>query len=242
MIVTNQYRKQVPDQPLASEPLIIIIGGLLINDYPLRGVMAHFPRGHSHFIDINNNDYNQIKEALLTLVIPRKHQQCILIGYSTGGVIILKLLSETNLNVDKIILVNSTPYFLEDNHWQGIKRQDFEKLYSRLLKQPFADFCSYFHQLCFYPQPIPKLTICTPSATAAATQYWLDFLQNHDLRSVLAGIAQPTLLLYSESDVINQINYFNSNQLLQQQMLTDSTHSDPDQTNLLNYITEFLNA
>ena len=238
MTINNPYH-QITEQTLTGEPLVIIIGGLLINDYPLRGIMEHFP--HHRFIDINNNDYNQIKITLQTLTV-NKQRQCVLVGYSTGGLIILKLLSETSLNIDKIILLNSTPYFLADGHGQGIKRPDFEKLKLRLIKQPFADFCSYFHQLCFYPQLLPKQTICTPSATTDTTQYWLDFLQHHDLRNVLAGVTQPTLLLYSELDVISQVNHFNDNRQLRVRILNDSTHGYPNQTKLLNYITEFLNA
>lgn len=239
MTIENLQPQHSTSQRLAIEPLVIIIGGLLIGDYPLRGVIAHFP--HHRFIDINNSDYNQIKSSLLALVADSQRPG-ILIGYSTGGLIILKLLSEVALNVDKIILLNSTPYFLEDKHWQGIKRQDFEKLNSRLIKQSFSDFCSYFHQLCFYPEPIPKSARGTPSATPAATQYWLNFLHCHDLRNILAGITHPTLLLYSELDVLCQINYFNDNPQLRVRILKDSTHGNPDQIKLLNSITEFLNA
>lgn len=239
MTIDNLQPQHSTSQRLAIEPLLIIIGGLLIGDYPLRGVIAHFP--HSRFIDINNKNYDQIKSSLLVLVADSQRPG-ILIGYSCGGLIILKLLSEVALNVDKIILVNSTPYFLEDKHWHGIKRQDFEKLNSRLIKQSFTNFCSYFHQLCFYPESIPKSTINTPLATKAMTQYWLDFLYCYDLRSVLTKIIHPTMLLYSKLDVLSQINHFDDNPQLRVRILKDSTHGNPNQIKLLYHITEFLNA
>lgn len=215
----------------------LCIGGLIFDKSPIQVLTDSIQ--NINFIDINDKTYSQIKLEVLNKIRHSEHP-LIIIGYSTGGLIICKMYSEIHTYIHKIIFINSSAFFLSDKNWHGIKSKVYNKLQERLLNSNFNTFCRYFYHLSAHPiQKTPQ--VLKTIASFETCKYWLIFIKSHDMRYELSTIIQPVLLLFSEHDAITKQNYSYCKKNFEYKILPDSTHALLDQRQLLTAVLEFIN-
>ena len=101
---------------------ITVIGGFLFNCK----IFEQFAQFNLplKLIDINSLlvapfSFDELYKAIYQELSPTIEH--LLIGYSTGGLFALKLFSECSLSIKHLVLLNSTPRFINDANWCGIK-------------------------------------------------------------------------------------------------------------------------
>jgi pimeloyl-ACP methyl ester carboxylesterase len=223
----------------------IVIGGFLFNSTPLDFILEKL--SNVRFVDINILDkidtlediLQQVHEIVLNVPDSSKIS---LIGYSIGGLIALKYANDYPEYIDKIVLINSSPNFLENDTWQGIKPQEFNRLVKRLDTMHLDEFKRYFTQLVAHPQQINIENYATYFDNALnkskllillkiiKTTNFTDIISKYNM----SNLQHKLLMIYSQHDILVPWNKLNAHQV----MLLNSTHLELQQHSEL--LTEIL--
>ena len=226
----------------------IVIGGFIFNHKPLEFILNNIP--DTHFFDPNIlNDINSLNDVVtqLHLVVETKAQsnsaqnKINLIGYSMRGLIATHYAYLHPELINKIVLLNSSPTFIENNEWQGIKSADFKKLILRLNKNNTLEFVRYFTQLVNHPEKIDKLNLSEIYSEKINTNtlgVLLSIIGITDIRQKLHTLAHKTLMINSQYDVLVPTNEFSINQVV----LINGTHYNLNNNSkyIVNLIHEFM--
>ncbi|MDD3267062.1 MAG: hypothetical protein PHC75_07790 [Burkholderiales bacterium] len=204
---------------------VIIIGGVAFDETPLLPFINKFT--DSLFININNDDLANIQNQIITEIC--KKEETLLIGYSTGGLILLSVYQEIKHLPLKLVMLNSTPYFMAEPLWNGIFLKDYKILFTKLESLGLAQFCEYFAALAAYPLKNPKKFKQNTCIDKNYLVKWMNFLKNTDLREQLSKISIPLLLINSTDDILAKTNLLPDNPYITKYILSSSTHS------ILNY-------
>jgi malonyl-CoA O-methyltransferase len=236
---------------------LIIIGGFLVNQKPIEMLLQQHPK-HT-FIDINTirdttslaNIVAQIASQIKALIHQTQCNNITLIGYSMGGLVAIKLAQTLLVQTKQIILINSTPRFIADQEWFGIKLDDYHRLFRHLEQNSIINFAKYFILLAALPHKIlpveyskyfndlvndsveNKFNIKSMGDTElnkkSNYKNLLYILSHSDLRHELIQIAQqiPTIMFYSQHDILVPYNSTSTSVAqIQQITLPNSTHLD----------------
>ena len=223
---------------------IIVIGGLIFNNQPL---IALNQLGHKViFVDINSFtmpfNVSTVVESVETQIVI-SNNLVVIVGYSAGGLIAMKLAINQPYLIYKLILINSTPCFMSKSDWYGITAQNLSRLTARLTTMSFTQFKKYFSQLSLYPKVHGSTELLkwqSEHCTFDTTKAWLEIIANSDMRNKVNSILQPILLLYSCHDhLVPNINYLTSTKL-QQYTMRDSSHAKLEEHQLIKYIRQFI--
>lgn len=144
-------------------------------------------------------------EALLSVLLP---EGCVLLGWSLGGQIALRLAHELGARVRALILLSSTPRFVNAPDWQGgVEGEVLEQFGADLLRDPAATVQRFLAlQMRGAVDGRPALArlraelAARPAARVAALAEGLARLRASDLRSLACGMAQPALVLHGGAD------------------------------------------
>lgn len=139
--------------------------------------------------------------------------QCILLGWSLGGLVAQRVALDFPDRIQKLILVASSPKFAAEDaaedkdQWPGILphiletfKNQLQSTYSKTLdrfmaiqamgsKSARSDIATIRDAVSVYPEPHHH-----------ALEKGLDILQNIDLRAELAGLGIPTVRMYGKLD------------------------------------------
>ena len=166
------------------------------------------------FIDINTlqniNSLNDIIQHIhVNIVLKSKSTKNInLIGYSMGGLVAIDYAHRYPDYVTNILLINSTPRFIADTNWHGIKLIDCDKLISILEKNTITDFCNYFIKLAMYPKR-NKYQLSDYVDLALDKHHLLNLLnilKETDLCNEISEMHNKLTIIYSEYDVLVPYN------------------------------------
>lgn len=133
-------------------------------------------------------------------------QSCIVVGWSLGGLVAqqLALISD---KVSALVLVASTPKFVEEHNWPGIKPQVlsmFQKQLTRDFAQTLERFLAIQAMGSETPQAdlrkIKALIQDLPLPDTQALIGGLQILEQADLRADIINIQQPCLKIYGRLD------------------------------------------
>lgn len=146
-------------------------------------------------------------QQLVAAVLPHVPENAIVLGWSLGGQVALQLAQQMPLRA--LIPVSTTPRFVAGDNWQsGMPEETFAQFFARLHEnhgRTVQDFLSLQvrgdahaavtlsslkHSLLQYP------------AVTEALYDGLDILRDTDLRSILASIKKPALVISGEYDRI----------------------------------------
>lgn len=220
-----------------SEKNIIVVGGLIWDSFPFQSVLNHYKS--ASFININYLTFDDVKERLWSL-INASSMPPIIIGYSCGGTFVISQWNIIKNHVEKIILLNSAPYFMQNEAWNGIMFSDYLRLCQRLERQDLSTFVSFFYNLCNYPNREKLNPYDYSSLDKKIIRYWLEFLRMQDNREIFTKLDKPCLLVYSDNDILAKINEKPVNENVTQQILNNSTHLKLNSVELLVYLENFI--
>lgn len=218
----------------------IIIGGFALNQRPLATLIQQI-KNYS-FIDINSFTAPFTLEELtqqLTTQFKQQYTSLQIIAYSCGGLLALKLAELMPQQIKSIILINSTPYFMKQDNWQGIAIEDLQLLEQRLEKTPVKNFLNYFTQLIAQPVKLPQKELHTwhsPACNQAGLSQWLEIIGKTDLRKLVPQLTPKLIWFNAEYDQL--ILYPKQNS--QAHILSASSHLEIDSQQLIAQIEPYL--
>lgn len=155
-------------------------------------------------VDIDETDIDQIVN-LISADIPEK---AIILAWSLGGVIATQLACNRK-DITALILVASSPCFLNKPDWQhGVDPVDFDQL-ARSLSENKTKALQQFSGLVAMGDKRPRETISKLSeqvddnATETETlKAGLEILRQEDLRNVVTKLRCPIGMIFGEMDVL----------------------------------------
>jgi pimeloyl-ACP methyl ester carboxylesterase len=227
---------------ISQNYIVLVIGGFVLNNMPIAALTELSTR--VNFIDINGFaapfTLDDITRTVEEIIYSYK-EPVILVGYSTGGLVAIRLTTQIPNLVNKIILINSTPCFISQDNWQGISVDNFSRLTKKLHNLPLEQFKHHFSCLAFYPDVYKQLSqwqsnLCTKENLAN----WLDIILTTDLRQELAEISKECLAIYAINDhLVPNTNHLD-NQFFTKSTLDDSSHASLNLSTLVNQIKGFI--
>ena len=220
----------------------MVIGGFVLNNTAIEGLNQVSNR--IKFIDINSFEapftLNGVTDNIIEL-IRSFNEKVIILGYSTGGLIAIKIAILLPDLISKMILLNATPCFLGRDNWCGVSGDDFSRLERKCEVLSLENFKQHFTILAMFPykqtnlfmyqnQTVDKISLVT----------WLKILKETDLRDDLVKINIDILFIYSSKDFLipnsNKIN----NPKITSCTLDDSSHAYLNQAALISAIKGFI--
>ena len=144
--------------------------------------------------------------ALVELCASASSKRADWLGYSYGGLILIALASRYPERVRRIILLNSTPYFLADNGWQGITLEDYFSLKNCFVSAPKRAVDLFMRKV--FSGSAPKTKHLRSQLIERANQVPLGLFINDltalrlDLRAVFTKLKAPVLLIGGQTDKI----------------------------------------
>jgi pimeloyl-[acyl-carrier protein] methyl ester esterase len=166
-----------------------------------------------HYIDLPGHGLSDLDAGIETLqqfaavIAPHVPQQSIVMGWSLGGLVALQL--ATQIRMDALILISSTPKFVAGEHWPaGMAPPVFEQFVARL-HSDFAGTVQDFLSLQVRgdkhaPETLRvlKARLLQHPPQERALDLGLKLLRDSDLRAALPDIHARTLLMAGEHDRI----------------------------------------
>lgn len=210
---------------------IIIIGGFCFNEKPLQFIMALASSSTKiRFIDINQfpaaATLDDMGEYVINIINKDKELATnILVAYSMGGLIALNAALK-NLNlITKIILLNSTPKFIESTNWLGIKKADLLDLQNKLEVGSIENFRKYFTALVVFPKRLRDETMYFSyysETSVAQLKNLLQVIAVADFRANLDIVSKKLVLINATDDVLVK----NNNLQLNSHYINNASHLD----------------
>ncbi len=225
-----------------NDPMIVVVGGFVLNDLAIKPLGEISKR--VKFIDINTFEppFNiEFATNKVIEIIKSYEEKVILCGYSTGGLIAIKVANLIPNMLNKIILINSTPRFLSDDNWHGIKIEDFSRLERKLENMSLEQFKQYFSSLAMYPYRDTELfKLQSEKSTKDILANWLHIIKTTDLTDELANVSVDMLAIYAANDHLVPDSNILDNNLIGRYTLQDSSHANLNTLGLITKIKEFI--
>ena len=165
-----------------------------------------------HLIDLpgyagqpaSNADFTQTAQALIDS-LPDGATLC---GWSLGGMLALQAALLAPQKIARLILVGSTPSFMQRDDWLTAQAPDLLDTFSNAIAQNAATtlqrFIALLNQGDAQARPISRAlasrTLGGELPDTTTLTRGLGWLRNIDLRAQVPSIAQPTLLIHGERD------------------------------------------
>lgn len=161
--------------------------------------------GFGHSRDAEMPDYTL--KTWSEMVLARLPEKFNLLGWSMGGLIALRMALDHPDRISKLILTCSSPCFLQQEEWPGIKpevlagfhqalRQNTRKTVERFLAIQAMGSESVREDVKRLKERLQQ----RPDATAAALEAGLALLESVDLRKEVTALRCPVLSLYGRLD------------------------------------------
>ncbi len=210
------------EKTLTIQQDVVLIHGWMANrqlwaDWAMQGFQDHrvtliaLP-GHGdspalNLADATNTD--DLISAWQSAILSQMPDNAILIGWSLGGLLAQKIALDHPDRVSALILLASSPCFVQRDDWTHALDQTAFARYERDIIQDPQGLFRAFSMLASLGSPKPKSTyqqllaqVSAHPADHAALAQGLRLLKELDLRKELANIHAPTLWLLAEQDAI----------------------------------------
>lgn len=165
----------------------------------------------SKALNSGGNLFELMVEDVCNLISSNDLDEIHLVGWSLGGMVSLGVASRLKYNINRLILIGSTPRFVqsEDFNW-GMSEQRIIRMQERLGRN-FIGTLNWFYRSMFIPQERTKkgfgdilnlLGDIIPPLQKVSVVSTLKVLIELDLRYMLKDITAPTLIIHGEKDSI----------------------------------------
>ena len=166
-------------------------------------VLVDLP-GHGSMVDVEANSLDDYVQALTPLV----HRPVLWVGWSLGGLAVLRLAELYPQRVAAAFLVATNPCFVRQENWSpGIDQVVFEQFAQELDQQQKKTIRRFLAlQVKGLPDAMKVVRQLQNSiesrgqASAHALSVGLDILLNSDFRDVVKNIEKPIYWLFGEKD------------------------------------------
>lgn len=134
-------------------------------------------------------------------------------GWSLGGQVALRWAMRYPLQVNRLVLVSSTPCFVQKANWPCAMAADTLAAFAAALQQDYAPTLRRFLALQVRGSEQERELLATLRSTLlsrgepdlAALQSGLEILRDCDLRAALPGVCQPALVIAGARDTLTPL-------------------------------------
>ena len=159
------------------------------------------------FGDSHDEPLPQSVDAIAEILLTHLPEHFHIMGWSMGGLIATAIAANYPHRVNKLVTVASSPYFLEQSDWPGIKprlmkqlendlHNDFRKTVERFLALQAMGSKDAKQQV----KQLKHWLFQSPLASEQALSTGLTLLEQTDLRETLQTIKAPLLRMYGRLD------------------------------------------
>lgn len=152
---------------------------------------------------------NYTLEHVVTEILNVVPKRAIYLGWSLGGIIALALAHHAPSRIEKSILVASSPRFLEDDDWPGVKAQilthfshELQNNYHHTLSRFFKAQLRDAHLETAIALDVKNHLYQYGEPDAHSLNGGLHILQTADLRHEIKNIASPMLFILGRLDTM----------------------------------------
>lgn len=179
--------------------MITCISGWGFKPEVFASITQHFPEHQIQLIDLCHFDADNF------LPVEQDINQHIIIGWSLGGLTALQLCDRYPHYFTHLILLASTPRFMQDTNWYGMSASQIKKQLT-FANNDLTGYFETFFKLVAYPEK-SSVTLQTAkhhlhSTQAANLPHLLKNLFYHDMRVLLAKLTLPIMQIIGEKDVV----------------------------------------
>lgn len=216
-------------ETVGSGPHLALIHGWGMNGSVWKPVLKKLSKNFTlHIVDLPGMGFSQAVSPYHLYSIAEKVAELLpnntlMLGWSLGGQVAMRIALDQPEVVGKLILVGSTPRFVNVNglsaqkQWQfGIEASVFEKFtksvqldYQKTMMQFLSLQCMGSKFSTFTLRALRSKFAERPAPTQQLLQDALDILLNTDLRQEIANIAQPTLIIHGDKDALAPVQAAN---------------------------------
>ncbi|MCC2606468.1 pimeloyl-ACP methyl ester esterase BioH [Planctobacterium marinum] len=206
---------QLKVQDFHPQPRLVFLHGWGVNSGVFRGLLPQLSAHYAvRFIDLpgfGSNNHIEVQELSFEhycrMLIPCIPKGAALAGWSMGGLVAQYLASHPECHVQRLVAICSTPSFMQENQWPGIKPHVLEGFQVQLL-QNFEKTLDRFLAIQAMGSETAKQDLKTirqqvhagGMANHGALAQGLDYLHNVDLRPLLPSKLPKTLRIFGSQD------------------------------------------
>ncbi|WP_428354975.1 pimeloyl-ACP methyl ester esterase BioH [Methyloprofundus sp.] len=194
---------------------------LLATEYQVR--CMDLP-GHGRSANITPYTLESIVDAIHAQLPEKK---CMLLGWSLGGNVALRLAEKYPQRIKSLMLVASNPRFTQSKSWPGVAPQNLQEFADNLQANPVHTLLR-FMSLQVLGKPDAKSMLKqiklvmqeSPVADPGALQGGLRVLQTIDQRETIRHLALPVLMVFGGLDTLVPVSVAKECQLLSERIET----------------------
>ncbi len=203
-------------ETLGSGPDLVLLHGWAMHGGVWKGVRDQLAMRYCvHVFDLPGHGFSLAHEPgdfnhVVDIIHEHLPDNCTVCGWSLGGQIAMQLAVNDPGRVRKLILVATTPCFVQRQDWPWGMESRFLQLFLENLHLNYKTTINRFLTLQINGERHLTHTLAQlreyfferERPDYAALQKGLVALQTNDMRHKLCGIEQPVLLLHGDHDVI----------------------------------------
>lgn len=214
-ITTNNTKSELSVETKGTGPALIFIPGLNSGKETFRATCAYFHKnyqchllqlpgfaGHPATPGLQQDFLVAMRDEVLAYINTHKLHKVTLVGHSLGGTLSLMLALKAPELIDKIVIVDALPFYPAIQNpalTAELMRPQAEQMRAMMNNQSQADYeknaAANMQGMSNNPARLPLLIEWSKSSDRTTTTQAMVSLMTTDLRSDVAAIKQPTLVL-----------------------------------------------
>lgn len=203
-------------ETLGQGPDLVLLHGWAMHSGiwgSVRDLLA--PQFRVHLVDLPGHGLSPASEpgtldhlaGMVAEILPKR---CMLGGWSLGGQVAMELALREPQQVEKLVLISTTPCFAWQDDWTFGMDRKLLQMFLENLKLNYATTITRFLTLQMSGDrdagkilsQLRKSFFQRAEPDPAALEKGLRILQHSDLRDRIAAITQPVLIVHGDNDVI----------------------------------------